>query len=275
MAAAVNYQWLEKPILEETVNLGNVRINQATSIKALESDSFVYSNGLTNRFVVFDSEGPVIRSFEGQEEHGEVKCVDVYKNQLYLAQEKQIICISNFDTEMETKVTFMPNVESLCRMAVGNDKMLICTDWEEDKVHEYNTEDNTTKTVLRKIRRPTYISVDHTSEGIRYILTLYGQCVKTNKESWDLLKTITEGMTMPRDPFDTAPCPGGFLLADRGSNEIKLYNYKGDPVKTVLTGKDGLNGPRCFTLKPSHLWVGHDGISDGSGITRFSVGLFE
>ena len=220
---------------------------------------------------MFDSEGSVIRSFEGQEEHGEMKCVDVYKNQLYLAQEKQITCISNFDTEMETKVTFMPNVESLCRMAVGNDKMLICTDEEEDKVHEYNTEVNTTKTVLRKIRRPTYISVDHTLEGTRYILTLYGQCVKIYKQSWELLMTITQGMTVPRDPSDTAPCPGGFLLADRGSNEIKLYNYKGDPVKIVLKGKTGLNGPRCLTLKLKYLWVGHDGISDGSAITCFEV----
>ena len=138
-------------------------------------------------------------------------------------------------------------------------------------MHEYNTEDNTTKTVLKKIRRPTYISVDHTLEGTRYILTLYGQCVKICEESWELLTTITEGMTVPRDPSDTAPCRGVFLLADMGSSKITLYSYTGDKVRTVLTKEDGLNGPRCLTLKPPHLWVGHDGISDGSGITCFTV----
>ena len=138
-------------------------------------------------------------------------------------------------------------------------------------MHEYNAEDNTTKTVLKKIRRPTYISVDHTLEGTRYILTLYGQCVKIYNESWELLTTITQGMTVPRDPRDTVPCRGGFLLADRGSNEFKFYNYKGDPVKIVLKGKNGLNGPRCLTLKLKYLWVGHDGISDGSAITCFEV----
>ena len=266
--AAMKYQWLEKPEPEKIVNLGNVRIEQATSMKTLEPDLLVYSDCKTNRFVVFNNKGTVIRSIEGQEEHGEVRCIDVYKNQLYLAQEKQITCIANFDTEKETKVTFMPEMESLCRMAVSNDKMLICTDWEGDKVHEFNTEDNTTKTVLKKVRRPTYISVDHTLEGTRYILTLYGQCVKIYKQSWELLMTITQGMTVPRDPRDTAPCPGGFLLADNGSNEIKLYNYKEDPVKIVLKGKNGLNGPRCLTLKLPHLWVGHN---DGSAITRFKV----
>ena len=196
MAAAMKYQWLETPEREKIVNLGNVRIKQATSIKALEPDFLVYSDCKTNRFVVFNNKGTVIRSIEGQEEHGEVRCIDVYKNQLYLAQEKQITCIANFDTEKETKVTFMSEMESLCRMAVANDKMFICTDWEKDKVHEYNTEDNTTKTVLKKIRRPTYISVEHTSEGTRYILTLYGQCVKIYKQSWELLTTITQGMTV-------------------------------------------------------------------------------
>ena len=255
-------KWLAKPVLKTNfADDGNFPVKYPTSIKALEPDLFVYSDGLTNRFVAFDNKGAVKRSFKGQKEYGEVKCVDVYKNQLYLAQEKQITYIANFDTQKETIVTFMPEIESLYRMAVVNDKILICTSYKEGKVYEYNTEDGTTERVLKGLRNPSYISVDHTPQGTCYILTLApisnssnDGSVKIFNISWQLLTTITIGT-----PMDTAPCPGGFLLADYNSNEITLYSYKGVKVRVVLTEEDGLYRPACLTIKPPYqdLWVGH------------------
>ena len=262
--------WLEEPVWEKTFgNLGNFQIKRPTSIKALGSDLFVFSDNDTNRFVVFENKGAVIRSFEGLKEYGSVKCVDVYHNQLYLAQEKQIKCVSNFNTRQERSFTVMPKMNSLSKLTIVHDNILICTDYGEGKVYEYNIEDDTTKMVLQGLRRPTYISVDHTPQGTRYILILQGQSVEIYNEFWQLLTTITEGINYP---CDTAPCPGGFLLADWSSNKITLYSYRGGLVRTVLTKEDGLGGPRSLLLKPPFLWVGQaTGFRSDGRIQSFRV----
>ena len=267
--------WLKKPVWEKTFgNLGNFEIEWPTSIKALGSDLFVYSDFKTGRFVVFDDKGAVIRSFEGQKEHGKVKCADVYKNHLYLVQEKQIKCVSNFNTTQERSFTFMPKMNSLTKLTIANDNILICTDWGDTKVYEYNTEDDTTKMVLHGLRHSTYISVGHTPQGTRYLLTLCpvlsaNRSVKIYNESWQLLTTITHGI---HNPWDTAPCPGGFLLADIGSNKITLYSYTGDIQRTVVTEEDGLNRPTSLLLKPPFLWVGQSrGFGSDARIQSFRV----
>ena len=255
--------WLEKPVMESSFcNLGNFQINCPTSIKTLKPGLFVYSDTSTRRFVVFDNKGTLIRSFEGLKEHGKVKCVDVYKSCLYLAQEKKIMCVSQFNTTQERSFTFMPKMNSLSKLTIVNDNMLICTDMGEGKVYEYNTEDDTTKMVLQGLINLSYISVDHTPQGTRYILSLGCQSVDIYNVSWNLLTTITQDM---KDPCATVPCPGGFLLADWGSDKITLYSYTGYIVRTVLTEEDGLNGPTCLTLQPPYIWVGEEG---GQGFQR-------
>ena len=261
-------QWMKEPVLEKRYNnLYNFEIKCPTSIKAVGTDLLVYSDNNTSRFLVFDNQGVVIRSFEGLKEHGNVRCVDVHKNQLYLAQENQITCLSNFNTSKERSFTFMPKIKKLYRMAVANDNILICTDCDyEGKVYEYNTEDDTTKMVLEKLKSPTNISVDHTPAVTRYILSL-SQFVKIYNKSWQLLTKITHGL---HNPWDAAACPGGFLLADWSSNKITLYSYKGDQVRTVVTEEDGLDYPACLTLNSPHIWVGHGSFGD-SKITCFRI----
>ena len=84
-----NVEWLTEPLLQtELSTLGEIKIENPTSIKAIDSNLFVCSELNTSRFVVFDKKGTVIRNFEGLKEYGSVKCVDVYKHNLYLAQEK-------------------------------------------------------------------------------------------------------------------------------------------------------------------------------------------
>ena len=250
--------WITKPIFKtEFRNLGEFKIEDPTNIKTIDSDLFIYSDYNTSRFLVFDNKGTVIRRFEGLKKNGRVTCVDVYKNNLYLTQQKQIMCITNFNTRKETKLIFLPKVKKINGMAVANDNILICTDYDEGQVYEYNTEDDTTKMVLQRLRRPSYISVDHTPLSTRYILTLVSLLstdgsVNIYNECWQLLTTITHGI---HNPWDTAPCPGGFLLADHYSNKITMYSYTGDKVRTVLTEGDGLNYPICLTLQPPYIWV--------------------
>ena len=252
-------KWLENPFVKNTFsNLGNFQIQFPSSIKSVDSDMLIYSDLKTSRYVLFDKSGTVKRSFQGMEEHGKVKCVGVYKNHLYLAQEKKIMCVSDFNTTQERSFTFIPKINRLYRMAVVNNNLLICTDYNEGEVYEYNTEDDTTKMVLEGLRRPSYISVDHTPQGTRYILSLESQSVNIYNECWQLLTTITQDIN---SPLDTAPCPGGFLLADYVSNKITLYSYTGDKVRTVLTEEDGLYGPRSLNLQPPYFWVG-----EGRGI---------
>ena len=124
------------------------------------------------------------------------------------------------------------------------ENIIICTDKEESKVYEYNIKDDTTKMVLQGLINPSYISVDYTPDGTVYILTLERDSVKIYNECWQLLTTITQGIHVP---FDTAPCPGGFLLADWVSKKITLYSYTGDLVRTVLT-EDGLYGPVSISV---------------------------
>ena len=268
-------KWPEKPELQNNFcSLRNIQIYCPTRIKAVGTDLFVYSDNYTRRFVVFDNKGAVIRSFEGLKEHGDVKCVGVHKNKLYLAQEKQIKCVSNFNTTQERSFTFMPKMKSLFKMAVVNDNILIYTDWGDTKVYEYNIEDNITKIVLQGLRNPTYISVEHTPLGTRYLLSLAPLLstegsVKIYNESWQLLTTITEGINYP---CDTARCPGGVLLADWSSNKITLYSYTGDKVRTVLTEEDGLDYPISLTFKSPCIWIGQGrGLGDPGAIKCFRV----
>ena len=272
-------KWLQKPVLRNNFcNLGRFQINLPTSIKAVEPDLLVYSDYSEDRlisFVVFDDKGDVKRCFEGQKEHGDVKCVDVYKNKLFLAQEKEILCFSNFNTTQEKCLAFLPKMKSLSHMAAVSENILICSDY-EGKVYQCNTEDDSTEMVLQELRNTTNISVGHTPQGTRYILTFklpgpfsnHGS-LKIYNEFWQLLTTITQGITYPQD---TVPCPGGFLLADYNSNKITLYIYTGDKVRTVLTKDDGLDGPRSLLLKPPFLWVGQKPVYSSNGrIACFKV----
>ena len=245
-------EWLVTPLLKTDLDsIAEFKIEYPSSIKAIGSDLAVYSDFGTSKFVVFDNTGPLKESFEGVKEYGQVRGVCVCKNCLYLAQEKLILCIINFKTSNETRLKFVPKLNKIFKIAVANENTIICTDKGEGKVYEYNTEDDTTKMVLQGLRLPMYISVDHTPQGTRYILTLGATLfangsVKIYNESWQLLTTFTQGINKP---WDTAPCPGGFLLADHDSNKITFYNYKGVLVRTVLTEEDGLHRPVSMSLK--------------------------
>ena len=258
---------ITKPLLKIGFsNLEEFKIENPINIKTVESDLFVYSDCETNRFLVFDNTGTVKRSFEGLKKNGSVRCVDVYKNCLYLAQQKQIMCITNFNTRKETKLIYVPKIKEVYGMAVTTDNILICTDSNAGKVYEYNTEDNSTRMVLQGLEHPSYIRVDHTPQGTRYILSLYGS-VEIYDEFWQLLTTIVQDI---HKPWDTAPCPGGFLLTDHLRNKIKLYSYTGDLVRNVLTEDDGLNGPICLTLNPPYVWVAESFLSIGNSGLKFN-----
>ena len=234
-------------------DIAKFKIEYPNSIEAIGSDLAVYSDFGTSKFVVFDNTGTQKRTFEGVKEYGHVRGVGVFKNYLYLAQEKLILCIISFNTSNETRMKFVPKLNKMFKIAVANENTIICTDKEEGKVYEYNTEDDTTKMVLQGLINPSYISVDHTPQSTMYILTL-SLSVKIYNECWQLLTTITHGIN---DPQDTAPCSGGFLLADHMNKNIKLYSYTGDLVRTVLTKEDGLYGPVSISVKEyGYLWIG-------------------
>ena len=102
---------------------------------------------------------------------------------------------------------FQQKICKLHGMVVVNDSILICTDSGEGKVYEYNTEDNSTMMVLQGLRLPTYISVDHTPQCTRYILTLGAMLfangsLKIYNESWQLLTTTTQDINNPSDCQD-------------------------------------------------------------------------
>ena len=75
-------------------------------------------------------------------------------------------------------------------MAVVNNNIIVCTEFHEGRVYEYNSKADTTKMVLQDLRHPSYISVDHTPQGPRYILSLEGQSVNIYDETWQLQTTI-------------------------------------------------------------------------------------
>ena len=246
-----NIEWLAKPLQQtEFTYLGKLKIKNPTSIKRIHSDLLVYSDNSTKRTVVFDNKGAVKNNFE-QTRLG-LKCVDVYNNHLHLAHEKQLTLFTNVNTRKRSWFEFFPKINEICKILVKNNNTVICTDYDEGKVYEYNTKDRTTKMVLQGLQFPTYISVDHTLDGTRYILTLDQQSVNIYDNIWHLLTTIRQGI---RSPCDTAPCPGGFLLADHYTNKITLYSYTGDLVRTVLTEEDGLDHPASLTLQPPFIWV--------------------
>ena len=263
-----NIEWLAKPLQQtEFTILGKFKIKNPTSIKRIHSDLLVYSDNTTGRVVVFDNQGSVKDHFQNTDLI--LKCVDVYNNHLYIASENRISCLLNFNTRKTTLIRFVPKINKICKILVKSYNIVICTDYDEGNVYEYNTEDKTTKMVLQGLEHPSYISVDHTLQGTRYILTLEQQSVNIYNNSWHLLTTITQGINNPRD---TAPCPGGFLLADCGSKKITLYSYTGELVRTVLTEEDGLDHLASLTLQPPFIWVAEETRAVKHKIFHHSIG---
>ena len=140
------FQWLSEAKLEKTFDklaVGDFNIIHPTSIKVIEPDLLIYSDMDTNTFVLFNKDGVVQRSIQ---EHQNVRCIDVYENSLYLALEEQIIRIDDFNTWAETEFTFTPKIK-IYNMAVVNNNIIVCTEFHEGRVYEYNSEDDTTKMV--------------------------------------------------------------------------------------------------------------------------------
>ena len=185
--------------------------------------------------------------------------MDVYKKHLYLVQDQLIrsTCVHNFNTGTESKLRFKPKLNKISRLAFAKGNILLCTDFEAGEVYEYNTENDTTIMVPEGLEEPSYISVNHTLEGTRYILSV-GSGLSSDRYvliyngSWQFLTFITQDVS---DPRDITPFPGGFLVADHENNKVNLYSYTGNLLRTVLTEHAGIKHPNSLTFMSSFLWV--------------------
>ena len=195
-------------------------------------------------------DGRIVARYFPAMKNQDVKGVFIYQSRIYIAQEKAITVISHVANE-ET-VVYQPDVDNISKVLVIDKSTLYISNWRSSgKIYKYNPDSNKTDVVISGLNYPTCMSVVHTDEGPRYIVSESGRhTVKIYDSEWKEQKRI--GSHTLNYPQATSITEKGLLVADSNNNRISHYTLDGEFLGHIVTG---LNFPEGIAYRYPHLWV--------------------
>ena len=219
-------------------------------------------------------QGQVVGRYYAKEEDQDVYGLAVYKDKVYIVQEKTITVISHTDGQ-ETAV-YRPQINDMdmdidmdMDMDIDMDKVLvkgsntifISDDKSPGCIYKYDAKLNKTEVMVRNLIRPTYLSLMSTQQGERYVVTEYADfMIKIYDSKWNLIQKF--GGWGNQDgklsyAYSTAVTETGILVAQSKNNRISHFTKEGTFISHLITKQDlDVKGqPRGIAYKYPYLWV--------------------
>ena len=190
----------------------------------------------------------------------EVRGVAVFENYIYIAQDKSITRVSQFDDD---KVLYNPDIsESINRILVEDQSSILIStgDYDENgKIYRFDIDKKNTAMLIQNLNYPTYINKTDQQGSVKYIVTEAGpDQIKVYDQKWNIVRVIGKRGYNDGElsyPHSTAITELGILVADRSNDRVSHFTLEGEFLSHVITKQDGLISPTGIAYRFPYLWV--------------------
>ena len=189
----------------------------------------------------------------------EVNGLAVFENYIYIAQNKSITRVSQFN---EDKVLYNPGIgENINKILVEDQfSILISTGYGQNgKIYRFDIDKKNTTMLTQNLSYPTYINKTDQQGSVKYIVTETGSHqIKVYDQKWNIVRVIGKRGYNDGElncPYSTAITELGILVADCNNNRVSHFTLEGEFLSHVITKQDGLENPAGIAYRFPYLWV--------------------
>ena len=238
----------------------NLKIEDVTSGTTAWDNSIIIADRDQYQVTQINKYGEIEEIYPIEEQDGELLDICVHGSSLYIGQEYGISTVVNIHEPNSFIRKYRLQQGLLGGICVVSHTKVLCTDFEDNKVFQYDPYEKSTTLVAMGLIEPTYINTMITDEGMQYIVTLHGEhCLKVYSSKWRYEYTIGKGGGSSDGyllyPGGSVCTDEGILVADTGNNRVCLFNRRGEFIRHYLTEDDGIDSPNGIVYMPPYLWV--------------------
>ena len=221
--------------------------------------------------VRLNEKGKLIARYYPEKENDKVIGVSVYKNKIYIVQEKGITVIPTRTNSKDKNMFYQLQLHKDSKICVIDDSNILFTSPEEGSVYLYNTKDNTRKVILNNLKYPTYLSTSVTGEGHVYLVTERdANLIKVYDNEWKLLNEIGDKDKEIKCTQATVITEmGTVLVCDGHNNRISHFRLDGTFLNHIVNEYYyRLGAYQGLAYKYPYLWTSR---SDGCWLECYKL----
>ena len=255
------YTLLTKPECVALINNKSLGMQLLVSGTTMWDQSIIVVDVEANFVRQIDRKGSILEEFQMEQDFEDLEDVKIHGNSLYIAQDKGIIQILDFNQDERHVIKHKIELGEIMKICVVCDTEILYSDYDQGKVYQFNPLESSTQVVLDRLHKPGYIHTFNNETGTKYIVS-FGEdnLLQVYNRKWEPLYTIGKGTKGTGDGYLSTPhgsvCTGeGILVADAGNHRVCLFDFTGKFVKEYLTEADGLTYTKTLVYKSPFLWV--------------------
>ena len=212
--------YLENPELVKTIScLGNQEWSHPWNISSVD-DNCVLISDWDKDFITmaYCSDKPTVKI---PAQYGRVRDACLFKDSLYTAYENFITKRTFNNGTAGPEVKYYPNITNIWSMKVLNESCIMLVSCSENRIAEFNPNNNQTRTVVSKLKDPVHVNIMRTEGEVKYLVSCHRtHSVDVYDEGWKLVRTFggrgqADGQMM--FPWGTTFTMQGILVADNSN----------------------------------------------------------
>ena len=221
--------------------------SDALSVSALEPSHVVRLN----------EKGKLIARYYPEKETEQVIGVNVFKNKIYIVQEKGITVIHTKTNGKDKNMFYQLQLHKDSKICVIDDSNILFTSPIKGSVCLYNIKDNTREVMVNNLKYPTYLSTSLIGEGRVYLVTERdANLIKVYDSEWKLSNQIGDSDIRLKFPQATVITEmGTVLLCDQHNFRISHFRLDGELLGHVVDLTSVGQSPLGLAYKYPYLWT--------------------
>ena len=255
-----------KKLMLRPERLATIRTNETLKLENITSGTTAWDNSIIiadhgqHQVTQINQRGEIEGIYPLQEGYGELWDVCVHGSSLYIGQEYGISQVVDINEPNSPIRKYRLQQGRLGGMCVVSHTKVLCADFKDGEVYQFDPDEKSMKRVLKGLNQPTYINTLFIDKGLLYIVTLQEEhCLRVYNSKWQYEYTIGKGEGSGDGyllyPGDILCTDEGLLVADNGNNRVCLFDLHGKFVRHYLTEDDGIENPNGIVYMPPHVWV--------------------
>ena len=236
------------------------KFNCGSQITFVGSDVLLINNVKPQHVIRLNRKGELMIRYYPLMKDEEVRGVAVFENYIYIAQDKSITRVSQFNDD---KVLYNPDIDEDINKILVEDQssILISTGgyYQNGKIIRFDIDKKNTARLTQNLNWPTYINKTGQQGCVKYIVTETGSHqIKVYDQKWNVLHVIGKPGSNDGEltwPYSTAITELGILVADLFNHRVSHFTLEGQFVSHVITNQDGLERPTGLAYAFPYLWV--------------------
>ena len=207
--------------------------------------------------VRLNEKGKLIARYYPEKETDPVIGVNVFKNKIYIVQEKGIRVIHTRTNGKDMNMFYQLQLHKDSKICVIDDSNILFTSPVEGSVYLYNIKDNTREVMVNNLKYPTYLSTAKISEGRVYLVTERdANLIKLYGSEWKLLNQIGDRDSKLRLPQATVITEmGTILMCDEDNLRISHFRLDATLSGHVVDLNSVNHYPHGLAYKYPYLWT--------------------